>query len=78
MKKVNLNHSLDSVSLDYVSNAFNFEPTEHGVFGTDAYGRSEFVYFYNNGTAIYSHTGKMEDAIPFESHQDCVDFIRIK
>jgi len=78
MKKVNLAHSLDSVSLDYVSNAFKFEPTEYGVFGVDAYGGPEWITFYNEGTAIYSHTGYAKDIIPFNSHQDCVDFLRIK
>ncbi|MBV5313814.1 MAG: hypothetical protein JZU47_10995 [Prolixibacteraceae bacterium] len=78
MKKVNLNQSLDSLSLDYVSNAFKCQPTEHGVCGFDAYGTMEFVYFYNNGTAAYSPSGSLKDVIPFESHQDAVDFIRIK
>ena len=78
MKKVNLSQSLDPVSLDYVSNAFKFEPTEYGVFGVNAYGGEEFIAFYNEGNAIYSHTGSARDIIPFESHQDAVDFIRIK
>jgi hypothetical protein len=78
MKKVNLAHSLDPVSLDYVSNAFKFEPTEYGVFGINAYGGPEFVAFYNSGKAIYSPSGDAKGIIPFESHQDCVDFMRIK
>ena len=78
MEKVSLSQSLDPVSLDYVSNAFKFEPTEHGVCGFNAYGGNEFIYFYNNGTAVYSPTLSIQDGIPFESHQDAVDFLRIK
>ena len=78
MKKVNLNLSLDSVSLDAITNLFKLEPTENGVCGFDAYGGPEFVYFFNSGKAIYTHTGKLADALDFDSHQDCSDFIRIK
>lgn len=78
MKKVSLSQSLDPVSLDYVGNDFKFEPTEQGVLGFNAYGGPEFIYFFNEGSAVYSHTGSVRDAIPFESHQDAVDFLRIK
>ncbi len=78
MKNVQLIGSLDAVSYEFVSNAFKFDPTEKGIFGENAYGGQEWVIFFNDGDAVYSHTGTVQDAQHFNSHQDCVDFIRIK
>lgn len=73
-----LSKSLESVSLDYISNAFKFEPSDFGICGMDAYGSNEWVHFYNDGRASYSHSGNPKDVTTFNSHQECVDFIRIK
>lgn len=78
MRKINLIGSLDAESFEFVSNAFKFEPTEKGIFGENAYGGNKWVIFFNDGDAVYSHTGTVQDTQHFNSHQDCVDFIRIK
>lgn len=83
MKKVSLNQSLDPVSYQFiVDNYGSFEECENGVLVSEH--KSELnkahVKFFENGKAsvfVNPISGKYS-VLDFESHQDAVDFIRIK
>ena len=66
---------IDKISKDYIDTYFVFKKIKDGIFGTNAHDSSVHVKFFNDGKAAY-FLGK--DIIDFESHQDCVDFIKIK
>lgn len=78
MKKVNLKETLDKVSYEFVTANFKFTSNETGITGFDAYGSCEWVKFFPSGEAAYSNNGNIKTTLHFSSHQDCVDFIRIK
>ena len=74
----NLRETLDPISFEFVEARFELEVTkDKDICGFNAYGGSDWIKFFQDGTASYSDTGSVKDAIPFASHQDAVDFIRI-
>jgi pterin-4a-carbinolamine dehydratase len=70
--------NLDKKSNEYIERSFNFKNCDDGIIGFEAFGRDEWVKFFNDGKASYSKSGKIADVIDFENYQDCVDFIMIK
>jgi len=77
-QKFSLNQTLDEVSYQYVHANFKFDSCNDGLVGMNAYGTSEWIKFFNSGKAAYSNTGSVKDVVEFNSHQDAVDFIRVK
>jgi hypothetical protein len=76
-QKFSLRQTLDEVSFNYVDDNYELEVAENGICTFNAYGKEEWIKFFPNGHAVYSHSGSVKDAIPFNSHQDAVDFIRV-
>lgn len=68
---------LHEESKNYLELNFNTKRVKDGIKCENAYGGSEWLKLFDDGTACFSKDC-IEDVINFESHQDCLDFIMIK
>lgn len=76
---LNLKNTLDEVSYRFITKTFKLKYYDDSIVGDEINNQYNGVKFFNNGRAFYTCGGSLnKEQLWFDSHQDCVDFIRIK